>query len=212
MSEDGTTISVWQCFACASYNDLSEKDCYHCHKARRDKWSFLQIGYFTPAAKEILERLGKSVPKRKRAAKKGEKAASQKPMSEKEKLERAFLKAWQNYGTGQGIAQQYVVKSKRHQTPERKLAKTYKIDFAFQELKLAIEIQGGTYRNGRHNRGKGYAEDRKRIRDLQYMDWVVLEYTTDDLQPGTKRATIAEVVLFVDKLSDRQSVAGKKAA
>lgn len=78
------TINVWQCIACASYNDLSEKDCYYCHKARRDKWSFLQIGYFTPAAKEILERLAKKAKGIKKGN--GGKRTTDKPKYELKKL------------------------------------------------------------------------------------------------------------------------------
>jgi very-short-patch-repair endonuclease len=35
----------------------------------------------------------------------------------------------------------------------------WRFDFAYPEIKLAIEVDGGTWTQGRHTRGQGYEND-----------------------------------------------------
>jgi very-short-patch-repair endonuclease len=47
-------------------------------------------------------------------------------------------------------------------------------DFAYPTLRIAIEIDGGTYIGGAHVRGKGYERDCKKNNKAQIEGWIVL--------------------------------------
>ena len=53
----------------------------------------------------------------------------------------------------------------------------WRFDFAIPELKLAIEIEGGSWTQGRHTRGKGYQGDIEKYNTAQLMGWKILRYT-----------------------------------
>jgi very-short-patch-repair endonuclease len=59
--------------------------------------------------------------------------------------------------------------------PKRK----YKFDFANIENKIALEIEGGTWNNGRHVRGEGYAKDCWKYNEAAILGWKVLRFTSD---------------------------------
>ena len=50
----------------------------------------------------------------------------------------------------------------------------WRFDFAWPALKIAVEIDGGTYIGGAHVRGKGYERDCKKNNAAQLEGWVVL--------------------------------------
>ena len=50
----------------------------------------------------------------------------------------------------------------------------WRFDFAWPELKIAVEIDGGTYIGGDHVRGKGYERDCKKNNKAQCAGWMVL--------------------------------------
>lgn len=193
------TLDAWLCKACndvsPGYNFPSEHVCRWCGAAKPDVVSLEQISVNSPAALELMGQQPQKAAKRGKLPVKGQKQASENEtkLSKKEALELRFLSNWERFGTGHTVTRQYVVKSGRHVTPKTRKPKTYKIDFAWPELMFAAECQGGTYKNGAHSRGAGYAADRKRIRDLSLMGWTVWEYTTDDLQDSTIISTILEV-------------------
>jgi very-short-patch-repair endonuclease len=58
--------------------------------------------------------------------------------------------------------------------PERK----WRFDLAWPDRKLAVEVEGGVYANGRHNRGKGYENDAVKYNQAQLLGWRVLRYST----------------------------------
>lgn len=55
-------------------------------------------------------------------------------------------------------------------------------DFAWPASKLAVEIEGGIWVNGGHNRGKKYTADCEKYNAAVLRGWRVLRYTTDDLK------------------------------
>lgn len=57
--------------------------------------------------------------------------------------------------------------------------KRYRFDMALPAHKIAIEYEGGTYSNGRHTRGKGYANDAKKYNLAAMEGWTLLRYTVD---------------------------------
>lgn len=60
----------------------------------------------------------------------------------------------------------------------------WRFDFAWPEHKLAVEVHGGTWTNGRHTRGAGFANDREKVNTATLMGWRVLEFTGDMVKKG----------------------------
>lgn len=60
----------------------------------------------------------------------------------------------------------------------------YRFDFAWPALMLAVEIEGGQYVNGRHNRPAGYAEDCEKYNLAALEGWVVLRFTPKMVTDG----------------------------
>jgi very-short-patch-repair endonuclease len=66
----------------------------------------------------------------------------------------------------------------------------WKFDFAYPEIFLAIEFEGGTWTGGRHVRGKGYENDARKYNEATIRGWRVLRFTADMVKSGEALATI----------------------
>lgn len=54
----------------------------------------------------------------------------------------------------------------------------WRFDFAYPEQQIAIEVEGGTWVNGRHTRGKGYEQDCEKYNTAALRGWAVLRFTS----------------------------------
>lgn len=83
-------------------------------------------------------------------------------------------------------------------TPEREFrfhdTRRWRFDFAFPDRKLAVEVEGGTYTNGRHTRGSGYEKDLEKYNTAARLGWTVLRYTTGQVIKGTAINEVLEVI------------------
>ena len=70
----------------------------------------------------------------------------------------------------------------------------WRFDFAFPEQKVAIELHGATYSNGRHNRGAGMRNDADKVNAAQLMGWLTLTFTSDHLKDGTALQHVKEAL------------------
>jgi very-short-patch-repair endonuclease len=70
----------------------------------------------------------------------------------------------------------YVCELRFH--PER----MWRFDFAFEEQKIAIELEGGIWNNGAHTRGSHFNSDCEKYNEATILGWKVLRYTTDTIQ------------------------------
>lgn len=73
------------------------------------------------------------------------------------------------------------------------LSRLWKFDFAWPMLKVAVEIEGGTFGGGRHTRGAAYQADCRKYNAAQQQGWVVLRYTTNDLVKKNILSTVGQV-------------------
>jgi very-short-patch-repair endonuclease len=60
----------------------------------------------------------------------------------------------------------------------------WRFDYAWVEHKIAVEIEGGTFRQGRHNRPVGYAKDCEKYNEAQYQGWRVFRFTSEQVLNG----------------------------
>jgi hypothetical protein len=60
----------------------------------------------------------------------------------------------------------------------------WRFDLAFPERKIAAEIDGGAWIQGRHTRGRGFIGDQEKINEAQLLGWQVYRFVPDDLENG----------------------------
>ncbi len=68
----------------------------------------------------------------------------------------------------------------------------WRLDFAYPEHKLAIEIEGGVWSKGRHTRGSGFIADMEKYNELAVMGWRLLRFTPQDLNKSKTYETIKQ--------------------
>lgn len=66
----------------------------------------------------------------------------------------------------------------------------WRFDFAWPDRMLAVEVEGGTFVQGRHSRGKGIEGDAEKYNAATLLGWRVLRFTTDMIHDGRAWATI----------------------
>lgn len=69
----------------------------------------------------------------------------------------------------------------------------WRLDMAWTDRMLAVEIQGGTWTRGRHTRPHGYTNDAEKYNAAQLAGWTVLLFTSDMVTSGQAVNTLEEV-------------------
>jgi hypothetical protein len=64
--------------------------------------------------------------------------------------------------------------------PDRK----WRVDWAWCPEKIALEIEGGAWQYGRHNRATGFLKDMEKYRELAIAGWLVIRVTPQELASG----------------------------
>lgn len=84
--------------------------------------------------------------------------------------------------------------------PERQFlfhaVRRWRFDFAWPEIKLAIEIHGGNFSFGGHNRGAQQAKDYEKGNEAILAGWRVLQFGTKQMGNPLDCANMAIEVLF----------------
>jgi len=73
----------------------------------------------------------------------------------------------------------------------------WRFDFAWPDQLVAVELDGGTWTQGRHTRGTGYRDGCEKGNAAQAAGWIVLHFTTDMLQEDPKQVIrqIGDVIM-----------------
>lgn len=71
----------------------------------------------------------------------------------------------------------------------------WRLDFAFPEVRLAVEVDGGNWSGGRHVRGTGFAKDCEKHNELALAGWRLLRYTVDMLKTGIAVQQITDMLV-----------------
>ncbi len=82
--------------------------------------------------------------------------------------------------------------------PEREFrfhdTRRWRLDFAWPERGLAVEVEGGVYRGGGHTSVGGIKRDIEKGNALTLMGWRLLRFHGDQVRSGEATALIAEAL------------------
>ena len=78
--------------------------------------------------------------------------------------------------------------------PKRK----WRMDVAWPDYRLCVELEGGVHNGGRHTRGAGFEADAEKYNAAAVMGWTVLRYTANMLNTDPERC-IAEVRAVLER-------------
>jgi len=68
----------------------------------------------------------------------------------------------------------------------------WRLDYAWPDHKLAVEIEGGAWIQGRHTRGSGFLNDISKYNELTLAGWRLLRFTPAQLRDGSAILVIAK--------------------
>lgn len=77
--------------------------------------------------------------------------------------------------------------------------KDWRFDFAMPDQMLAVEVEGGGWSQGRHTRGKGFAEDLLKYDSAMRLGWVVYRCSPEMVRSGRAITTIKKLIKMRDK-------------
>lgn len=60
----------------------------------------------------------------------------------------------------------------------------WRFDFAWPEQRVAVEVEGGIWSNGRHTRGSGFEDDCEKYNEAAVDGWRVLRVTSSMIDEG----------------------------
>lgn len=70
----------------------------------------------------------------------------------------------------------------------------WRFDFAWPDLKVAVEVDGGIWSRGRHVRGSGYADGCRKKNFATSLGWSVFTFTPSMIENGEAISLLVKVV------------------
>jgi very-short-patch-repair endonuclease len=74
------------------------------------------------------------------------------------------------------------------------IGRRWRFDFAFEDLHLAVEVEGGEWVQGRHQRPAGFREDCDKYNAATESGWRVLRYVPSQIRTGEAANQIQRIV------------------
>jgi very-short-patch-repair endonuclease len=66
----------------------------------------------------------------------------------------------------------------------KSIGRRWRLDFAYPEKRIGIEVQGGTYIRGAHSRGTGLERDYEKYNQAQVLGWDVYQFSRKMIESG----------------------------
>lgn len=89
-------------------------------------------------------------------------------------LELQFLAQTRGTAAARGLVEEYAF------APPRR----WRMDFAWPDCGVAVEIEGAVWTRGRHTRGAGFVRDVEKYNTAASLGWTVLRLTNRELDSG----------------------------
>lgn len=89
-----------------------------------------------------------------------------------------------------GLGRVHWILGKHEYKPGRK----WRFDFAWPDLMVAIECEGGTYAGGRHTTGDGFEKDAEKYAEAAARGWTVLRFTQRQITSGAALEVVERVL------------------
>lgn len=70
----------------------------------------------------------------------------------------------------------------------------WRLDFAWLNLRLGVEVDGGIWTHGRHTRGKGWEDDAEKLAEAAIQGWTVIRVSTGQVSDGRAMGWIRRLV------------------
>lgn len=78
------------------------------------------------------------------------------------------------------------------------------IDWAFVDHRLALEVEGGLFVQGRHSRGAGAAKDMDKYNALALLGWRLLRVTPREVRSGAALTLVERALRLIPAPPTRQ--------
>lgn len=72
----------------------------------------------------------------------------------------------------------------------------WRLDFAWPEHMLAVEVEGGIWTGGGHTRGSGFLRDCEKYNAAALMGWTVLRYPVNMIDSGQASLQVKEALMM----------------
>lgn len=73
-------------------------------------------------------------------------------------------------------------------------SRDWRFDFAWPDHRLAVEVEGGEYVRGRHQRVGGFQRDTQKYNEAVMLGWRVLRFPGSRVKSGEAVNTVAQVL------------------
>lgn len=83
--------------------------------------------------------------------------------------------------------------------PEYRFAppRRWRFDHAWVDAKVALEVDGGVWQYGRHNRATGFLKDCEKLNEAACLGWRILRVTPQQMQTGAAMVLVARALNII---------------
>lgn len=71
----------------------------------------------------------------------------------------------------------------------------WRFDYAWPDYFIALEVEGGVWKRGRHNRASGFLKDMEKYNRAAALGWRVVKCTPQTLHSDDTIRTVAEAII-----------------
>ena len=97
--------------------------------------------------------------------------------------------------------------------PEREhmflAGRRFRFDFAWTDVQLGVEVEGGVFSKGRHTRGVGYGKDLEKYNLAAMHGWTVYRFTTQDVKSGIAVGFMEIIIKNKGVITSYEDISGR---